>query len=354
MKKGLESITSIYTSSSIPVVVFSDEMEIIWYNRGFASYFPGRSLEKENLSAITGTPLKQNLMKMKGYSGRFQVTIRPENSRSSIIVLLIFPLLEYTESPEYYVAYGDDLTGERNMMLRKTYLGLLEASKMKDDDTGNHIKRVGAYSRRLCEECFKDEKYPQINHDFIENIHFLAPMHDVGKIGTPDEILTKRGPLDENQWSIMKQHTINGALILSNYPDKMATEIARAHHEKWDGSGYPFGLTCEDIPLSARITALADVYDALRMKRSYKDAFDHEKAISIIKKDIGTHFDPDLTGMFLNIDWAFRDIYNALSDELPELSRKEIEDLPVYVEDSIEELFENPEVPEEIDIIEEL
>ena len=238
----LKSLTSIYRKSSIPVVIFSNEMEVAWFNASFADFFPGASLKNMNMSALTHSPLKSKLDSADGFSGRFQLTLTSEQRVSSSVVLLVFPTDNSEPVPSAFIGYVDDLTNDRNSMLRRTYLGLLEASKLKDDDTGNHIKRVGAYARRLSEECYKKRVFSEITPDFIESIHFLAPMHDVGKIGTPDEILTKRGPLDDNEWAIMKQHTINGALILSNYPDSMASEIARSHHEKWDGSGYIYGL----------------------------------------------------------------------------------------------------------------
>lgn len=338
----MESMTILYRDSTIPVVIFSDQMEISWFNKSFRDYFPNKDLENENMSALTRTQLRTKLSSAKGYSGRFEVKLRFDHKVSSSVVLLVFPADTTEKKPSKYVGYIDDITQDRNLMLRKTYLGLLEASKLKDDDTGNHIKRVGAYARRLSEECYYRKMYPQINPDFIENIHFLAPMHDVGKIGTPDEILTKRGPLDEAQWAIMKEHTLNGALILSNYPDIMAPEIARGHHEKWDGSGYLFGLAGNDIPLAARITTIADVYDALRMKRSYKEAFSHEKSVAIITKDRGTHFDPDLVDVFISISSAFENIYSALADDIDRSTDNEIEELPTFeeMEEEIEELEE--------------
>ncbi|MDC7127321.1 MAG: HD domain-containing protein, partial [Spirochaetales bacterium] len=294
-------------------------LEVIWFNNSFSEYFPGETIINRNLSALTKTQLKSRISALPNNSGKFNITLTSDKKLSSTVIMIVFPLdPSNSENPKNFIGFIDDLTESRNKMLRKTYMGLLEASKLKDDDTGNHIKRVGAFARALSEACYKNKLYPEINLDFIESIHFLAPMHDVGKIGTPDNILTKRGPLDDAEWAIMKEHTINGALILSNYPDKMASEIARAHHEKWDGSGYLFGLAGEDIPLAARITAIADVYDALRMKRSYKDAFPHEKAVDIITSSSGSHFDPTLIKVFLSIEKDFENICTALSDEPPE------------------------------------
>ena len=138
-----------------------------------------------------------------------------------------------------------------------------------------------------------------MDKDFIEDIGFLAAMHDVGKIGTPDDILNKEGPLNEFEWGIMKEHTKNGAFILSSYPNPMAKEIALSHHEWWNGSGYPYNLEGTMIPLSARIVTLADVYDALRMKRSYKPAYSHEIAIQKIQQEREVHFDPEIVDVVL-------------------------------------------------------
>ncbi|MCF6335211.1 MAG: HD domain-containing protein [Spirochaetales bacterium] len=139
-------------------------------------------------------------------------------------------------------------------------------------------------------------------------------MHDVGKIGTPDNILTKPGPLTKEEWIIMKEHPKSGALILSAYPDPMAAHIANFHHEKWDGKGYPYGFSEQLIPLAARIVAIADVYDALRMKRSYKDPFSHSKTMEIIREDAGSHFDPDLIDIFLKYNKEFDSIFENLRD----------------------------------------
>ncbi len=173
---------------------------------------------------------------------------------------------------------------------------------------------MGAYSKSFANKLFDNPDYPEVNTEFIENILFLAPMHDVGKIGTPDDILTKPSSLNSSEWKIMKEHTINGAYILKAYPDPMAAQIATFHHEKWNGNGYPYGVSGSDIPLPARIVSIADVYDALRMKRSYKDEFSHKKAQEIITKDAGSHFDPYLVELFNNNNREFESIYEKLKD----------------------------------------
>jgi putative two-component system response regulator len=153
-----------------------------------------------------------------------------------------------------------------------------------------------------------------VDADFIDSIGLLACMHDVGKIGTPDDILNKAGPLSDWEWSVMKEHTKNGAFILSTYPNPMAKEIALSHHEKWNGTGYPFQLEGDMIPLSARIVAIADVYDALRMRRSYKPPFDHPTSVSKMMEGKETHFDPVLLDIFYTSSHKFGDIYETNRD----------------------------------------
>jgi putative two-component system response regulator len=254
----------------------------------------------------------------RGYSWSGTIRLKDKDASNVFAKTTIMPFkpegLNGTE-PLAWVVFFDDVTEERNGFLRGLFSSLLEASKLKDNDTGRHIERVNLYTERLTRELYKRGAWPEVDVDFIENIGFLAAMHDVGKIGTPDDILNKKGPLDEFEWNIMKEHTINGAFILSSYPNPMAKQIAQSHHEWWNGSGYPYNLVGDMIPLPARIVALADVYDALRMKRSYKVPFNHERASILIGTDSGTHFDPALVDVFKSIAREFDDIYETNADE---------------------------------------
>jgi putative two-component system response regulator len=164
-------------------------------------------------------------------------------------------------------------------------------------DTGAHIKRVSRYSAAIARRMGLDEKT-------IETILYAAPMHDLGKIGIPDHILLKPAMLDPAEWEIMKTHTVIGAKILNGSDAeyiKMGEIIARSHHEKWDGSGYPDGLKGKKIPISGRITAIADVFDALTSKRPYKEPFSVEDSLVIIRAGRGNHFDPDVVDAFFAI-----------------------------------------------------
>ncbi len=171
------------------------------------------------------------------------------------------------------------------------------AGHFNDTDTGVHIWRMASYARALAVAAGWSE-------EDAEQIEMAAPLHDMGKIAIPDSILKKPGKLDAEEWEIMKTHSKVGAEILmaSEMPMfVLATEIAMSHHEKWDGNGYPEGLKGEDIPESARIVAIADVFDALTMRRPYKEAWPVEKAAATIQEDSGTHFDPKLAELFQQI-----------------------------------------------------
>jgi len=227
----------------------------------------------------------------------------------------IIPLPSPGEAiPRAYSAVCLDMTDEHRQLLQSTFTSLLGAARLKDNDTGNHIERVNRYARVLAQNLLERTGAPAVDREFVESIGLVAALHDVGKIGTPDDILNKAGQLEAWEWDVMKQHTTNGAYILSTYPNPMAREIALRHHERWDGTGYPHGLAGDLIPLSARIVAVSDVYDALRMRRNYKDAYTHEQTLENMSGERGTHFDPYLIDCFLDIAPRFRDIFSDLAD----------------------------------------
>lgn len=172
-----------------------------------------------------------------------------------------------------------------------------EAGHFNDDETGDHIWRMAAYSALLAKEF-------GWNEEDVELLGYAAPMHDTGKIGIPDAILRKPGKLDENEWQIMKRHCEYGYQILSKSKAPLfavAAEVALYHHEKWDGSGYPENLSGSNIPESARIVAIADVFDALTTERPYKKPWTTEKAFEQIRNGAGQHFDPTLATCFIDI-----------------------------------------------------
>ena len=177
----------------------------------------------------------------------------------------------------------------------------------RDENTGEHIQRTSEYVRMLSDAMKADSRYVSVSAEFLNNVQLAAPLHDMGKIRIPDAILNKPGRLTDEEYAVMKRHSAYGAEIIEKTLQvieeedyyNVAKNIARHHHERWDGKGYPDGLKGGEIPLEARIMALADVYDALVSKRVYKEAFSKEKAFEILREGAGTQFDPDLTRLFL-------------------------------------------------------
>ena len=237
----------------------------------------------------------------------------------------LLKLKEYNDFMRDHQKVLEEAVNERTLQLRQafdelknaseklkeasldTIYRLSQAAEYKDQDTGDHIKRMGAYIAVIARQIQMDEEE-------IEILLYAAPMHDVGKIGIPDHILMKPGRLDDEEWRIMKQHTVIGARILHGSDSeilKTAEIIALTHHEKWDGSGYPNGLRGEDIPLAGRISAVADVFDALTSKRPYKEAFPTEKAFAVISDMRGTSFDPALVDAFFAVKDDILAIRNA-------------------------------------------
>lgn len=204
-----------------------------------------------------------------------------------------------------------------------TIYSLSKLSESRDDNTGEHIERVAIFCKILATKLSKIPKYRNyINDDYIENIYKASPLHDIGKVGIPDRILLKPNKLSDEEFEIMSTHTTIGANTLlevqKKYPDNKFLElgitITHFHHEKWDGTGYPHGISGEKIPLSARIMALADVYDALRSKRVYKEAYSHEKSLEIIKQGEGSHFDPTIINVFVETEAEFKNTFEKYRD----------------------------------------
>ncbi|MBO4808923.1 MAG: HD domain-containing protein [Lachnospiraceae bacterium] len=221
------------------------------------------------------------------------------------------------------VSYMEDLRVKSDTiskMQNGLILVLADMVENRDKNTGDHVKKTAAYTKLILKEMKKKGIYPDIVDDkYVENVANSTPLHDVGKIKISDTILNKPGKLTDEEFEIMKTHTLHGARIVENamaiVPDSdylnEARNIATYHHEKWDGSGYPKGLKGEEIPLSARVMAVADVFDALVSKRSYKEPFPFEKAVDIIREGSGKHFDPTVVEVFMGA----LDKVKAIADE---------------------------------------
>lgn len=220
-----------------------------------------------------------------------------------------------------YNLHLEDLVTEKVREISDSQLTTIRAltklAESRDDDTGHHIERTQIFCKVLAEKMRENPRYGgKINDSYVENLYHASPLHDIGKVGILDNILLKPGKLTQEEFEIMKTHTVIGANTLqtarSKYPNNpfinMGIAIARSHHEKWNGSGYPDGLAGEDIPLSARIMAVSDVYDALRSKRPYKPAFTHEKSCEIIMEGSDWHFDPAVTNVFKAVEAKFAEI----------------------------------------------
>ena len=204
-----------------------------------------------------------------------------------------------------------------------TIFALAKLAEARDDDTGQHIERVRTFSKMLGER-MRDlgMHVTELTSAFIENLYMTASLHDIGKVGTPDAILGKPGKLTAEEFAEMRKHCVLGsrtlAAVLEHHPDnqflRMGVEVARSHHEWWDGTGYPDGLRGTAIPLSARIVGLADFYDALTSKRCYRPAIAHEDTCRMIQLGSGTHFDPDIAGVFAGLEGAFQRVRHEMDD----------------------------------------
>ncbi|WP_320127851.1 HD domain-containing phosphohydrolase [uncultured Sphaerochaeta sp.] len=211
-------------------------------------------------------------------------------------------------------------------------MALGSLAETRDNETGNHIRRTQNYIRVLAQNLTNHPRFSGLLTDeTIELFYKSAPLHDIGKVGIPDRILNKPSKLTDEEFTLMKTHTTIGhnailkaeqALGSQNTFLSVACDLAWSHHEKWDGSGYPRGLSGDEIPLAGRLMAIPDVYDALISERVYKKAFSHEEAVTIITQGVGSHFDPDIARTFLRIADRFHEIAMAFKDNEGELSER--------------------------------
>lgn len=223
-------------------------------------------------------------------------------------------------------------TQEVTMVQDVTIMAMASLAETRDSDTGNHIRRTQYYVRALAEKLRDSAEYAELLTDqYIDTLFKSAPLHDIGKVGIPDRILLKPGRFEEDEFEIMKLHATLGRDAIQHAEDQLgikveflqvAKEIAYSHQEKWDGSGYPDGLSGADIPLSARLMAIADVYDALICKRVYKDPMPHDQAMRIIKEGSGSHFDPIIVEHFVAIEDQLKAIAAKFADSDQALAQK--------------------------------
>lgn len=225
---------------------------------------------------------------------------------------------------QHYSGRLEKLVEEKVLEISRSQMATIEAlaqlTESRDECTGGHIKRIQAMCHALAIRlCDISQHKRSISDSFFECIFFASALHDIGKVAVPDAILLKPGRLTAEEMTEMKKHTTQGAATLraarEKYPKNaflnMGIAIARSHHERWDGLGYPDGLVGEDIPFSARIMAVADVYDALRSRRPYKEAMSHEQAMKIIREGCGTQFDPECVAALESIESEIAGTWSA-------------------------------------------
>lgn len=293
------------------LIVFNKSSEVIYYNS------PAQNIFK-NIEIETGDVLLKDLSEKSFNSekifseGKIYGITERTIIHNDVECGIMYLLADITDSYNYMERLEKDVekkTKEITKIQRSVIASFANMVEARDGVTGLHIKNTSTYVKLMVEELRKLPEYKDtVTQQEAEIMVEAAPLHDIGKIAVADYILTKPGKLTKEEFEVIKKHASAGAEIISetlNEVEKseyltMARDMAHYHHEKWDGSGYPCGLKGEEIPLCARIMAIADVYDALRSKRSYKEAYSIEKAMEIMRESSGTHFDPELLEIFLD------------------------------------------------------
>jgi len=270
---------------------------------------------------MTGVELCSRIRKAEGDQYTYIIMITSKDSPDDLETAMQYGVDDFIAKPFRKQELAARLRpAQRTVQLQTRDIVIFSMAKLaesRDPETGNHLERIRHYSRTLARTLKANEVFAdELDESFIENIFQTSPLHDIGKVGIPDYVLLKPDRLDDSEFNTMKAHTIIGHNTLndafSRYPEaeylQMSADIALSHHEKYNGTGYPNGIAENTIPLSARIVAVADVYDALVSKRVYKQALSTDIARSIIVKDRGAHFDPLIVDAFLACEPNFIEI----------------------------------------------
>jgi putative two-component system response regulator len=280
--------------------------------------------ETMDLPVIMITALSDTQSRVKAYDLGADDFISKPPDRTEMMVR-VRSLLKVKAYHDEMARYRDNLEHEVGRITEQLHLAyqnlkmasldtiyrLTQASEYKDEDTGAHIQRVSRLSQAIARRLSLPQKVQ-------DSLLYAAPMHDVGKIGIPDEILLKPGVLNEDEWEVMKTHSLIGSQILSGSDSdilKMGEEIALTHHERWDGGGYPHHLAGEQIPITGRIVAVADVFDALTSRRPYRDPLPDEKATALVRDGADSQFDPRIVDAFISLGDEVAEIREMVEDK---------------------------------------
>ncbi len=337
----------VFESTDDGLIIIDIEGNIVKVNGGFekltglsTAQLLDRSLKVLKETVLPGLPVRDILEKIQVKTPwRGELLGNHGDSSGFYVNISFFPIMHKNSEIFAYAGLFKDVTAQRraeealitslrnmNLAQEAIIFGLAKLAENRDSSTGFHLERICNYSKVLAEALQERGQYPEIiTSDFINMLYRIAPIHDIGKVGIPDYILLKKGKLTSPEFEIMKSHVKLGYDILKSihneYGDtpylKMGIEVTHYHHERWNGTGYMAGLKGDEIPLSAQIVAVADVYDALTTERSYKKAFSHQKAIQIMKKERGEHFAPNIFDVFADIADRFNTIRLQYSEKTP-------------------------------------
>lgn len=308
--EDLDTVTKYYMDGlEQGIVAVTDKTgEIFFSNKNAQTVMPSLAEGVHFISEYEIDIQNKSLYRTNGkvYETTPKKIVRDNNKQTGTMILfqdVTDTIIENESLKNEVVRKSDDIV----RMQKSLIIGLADVVEARDECTGTHVKKTQDYVRIIVDALQKEPEYrKQVSDDYARMVVDAAPLHDIGKISVPDSILLKKGRLEPDEFDVVKQHTTNGAKFIDNTLSnveseeylKIAHDIALYHHEKWNGKGYPEGLAGEQIPLSARIMAVADVYDALVSQRCYKDAFSHEKAKDIMFADRGIHFDGHLVDVF--------------------------------------------------------
>jgi putative two-component system response regulator len=327
-KKALEIVQTGQSPDLILLDIMMPEMD------GYEVCSVLKSDEKtKNIPVIFLTAKTNSIDEQKGFEiGAVDYITKPISP--VIVMARVKTHLDLHNKNVYLEQLVNERTKEIAAIQDVTIHAMASLAETRDNETGNHIRRTQNYVKLLAQHLQFHPKFTHfLNMDgVIDTLFKSAPLHDIGKVGIPDAILLKPGRFEPSEFDIMKSHPELGQNAILQAESELgidvpflqyAKEIAYGHHEKWDGSGYPQGLSGEDIPISARLMAIADVYDALISRRVYKEGMPHAQAVDIILDGKGTHFDPDMIDAFILLHEAFNDIALTFADSHDDMAKKQ-------------------------------